>query len=166
MSGEISVSNRQKRIGVDSGKIRSAARRILRELGFEGHDLSIVIVDDPEITRLNRQYFRRNRATNVISFAMNGGEEGPGHSRILGDVVVSAETAKRQAEEAGREGEEEILFLLIHGILHLAGYDHEGSAGERRKMEEKEKELFTLLKNPSPRRRSFSRGRKKLLDDE
>ena len=163
MPGEISVSNRQKRVAVDSGKIRKAARKILGELGFEGHELSIVIVDDPEITRLNRRYFRRNRATNVISFPMNVEQDAPAHFRILGDVVISAETARRQAEEAGREGEEEILFLLIHGILHLAGYDHEGAAaGERRKMEEKERELFTLLKNPSPGRRGPSHGKKKI----
>ena len=73
------------------------------------------------------------------------------HSRILGDVVISAETAKRQAEEAGGKAKDEILFLLIHGILHLAGYDHEGTADERRKMEAKEKELFNLLMRPGAR---------------
>ena len=66
-------------------------------------------------------------------------------SQLLGDVVISAETAKRQAEAAGRKTEEEILFLMIHGILHLLGYDHEKNAEERRRMEAKEQELLSLV---------------------
>jgi probable rRNA maturation factor len=139
LSGEVSISNRQKRVSIDAGKIRRAAKRILSCLGFQGYELSLVIVDDQEITRLNRQYFHRNRPTNVISFPMATEDPASLHSRILGDVVISAETAKRQAEEAGGKAKDEILFLLIHGILHLAGYDHEGTADERKKMEAKEK---------------------------
>jgi probable rRNA maturation factor len=161
LPGEISVSNRQKRVAVDSARIRRAARKILGELGLEGHELSVVIVGDPEITRLNRHYFRRNRPTNVISFPMAPGEVAAGPPPILGDVVISAETARRQAEERGEKEEDEMLFLLIHGILHLAGYDHEGSAGERRKMEEKERELFARFRDPSHGRSRSSRGIKK-----
>ena len=99
-------------------------------------------MDDEEITRLNRQYFHRPRPTNVISFPMGAGEPTATHPQILGDVVISAETAQRQAAAVGGKAEEEILFLMIHGILHLVGYDHEGSAGKRRKMEAKERELY------------------------
>ncbi len=152
MSGEVSISNRQKRVSIDAGKIRRAAKKILSDLDLQGYELSIVIVDDREITRLNRQYFRRNRPTNVISFPMGSGDPASLHSRILGDVVVSAETAKQQAEEAGGKAKGEVLFLLIHGILHLAGYDHEGTRDERKKMEAKEKELFSLLMRPTNRR--------------
>ena len=148
MSGEISISNRQKQVPIDAGKIRRAGGRILSGLGLQGYELSIVIVDDQEITRLNRQYFQRNRPTNVISFPMAAGDPASLHSKILGDVVISAETARRQAEEAGGWAGDEILFLLIHGILHLAGYNHEGAAEERKKMEAKEKELFSLLMRP------------------
>jgi probable rRNA maturation factor len=152
LSGEVSISNRQKRVSIDAGKIRRAAKRILSGLGFQGYELSIVIVDDREITQLNRQYFHRNRPTNVISFPMEGGDPASLHSKVLGDVVISAETAKRQAEEAGGKAKDEILFLLIHGVLHLAGYDHEGTADERKKMEAKEKELFSLLIRPRNRK--------------
>lgn len=148
MSGEVSLSNRQKRVSIDAGKIRRAAKKILSGLGFQGYELSIVIVDDQEITRLNRQYFHRNRPTNVISFPMAAEDPASLHSKILGDVVISAQTAKRQAEDAGGKAKDEILFLLIHGILHLAGYGHEGAADERKKMEAKEKELFSLLMRP------------------
>jgi len=152
LSGEVSISNRQKRVSIDAGKIRRAAKRILGGLGFQGYELSLVIVDDQEITRLNRQYFHRNRPTNVISFPMATEDPAGLHSKILGDVVISAETAKRQAEEAGGKAKDEIFFLLIHGILHLAGYDHEGTADERKKMEAKEKEFFSLLMCPGARR--------------
>jgi len=115
-------------------------------LGCEGQEVNIVIVDDVEITRLNRQYFHRHRPTNVISFPLAAG-----NPQILGDVVISAETAKRQSEAAGGETEEEILFLMIHGILHLLSYDHVGSRDGQRKMEEKERELFSLFLSPSRR---------------
>jgi probable rRNA maturation factor len=121
-------------------------------LACEEHEVSIVIVDDEEITRLNRQYFHRNRPTNVISFPMAAGEHGAINPQILGDVVISAEAARSQAGAGGGETEEEILFLLGHGILHLVGYDHEGSPAERRKMEAKEQELFSFLVHPSSRK--------------
>jgi probable rRNA maturation factor len=138
-------------VPVDRRKIGAAARRILKTLGYEGYELTVVLADDREITRLNRQYFRRNRPTNVISFPMMDDSPVSLRSRILGDVVISAETARRDAGEAGEKAEDEILFLMIHGILHLAGYDHEGSVAERRKMEAKEKEFFEGL-NPHRRR--------------
>jgi probable rRNA maturation factor len=142
------VLNRQDRVPVDRRKIGAAARRILKTLGYAGYELTVVLVDDREITRLNRQYLRRNRPTNVISFPMMDETPASLHSRILGDVVISADTARRGAEEVGKKAEEEILFLLIHGILHLTGYDHEGSVAERRKMEAKEKEFFEALNRP------------------
>jgi probable rRNA maturation factor len=148
LSSKVSVLNRQNRVPVDRRKFGMAARRILKALGYEGYELTVVLVDDPEITRLNRQYLRHNRPTNVISFPMMDGTPESLRSRFLGDVVISAETAQRDAGEAGEKTGDEILFLMIHGILHLAGYDHEGSAAERRKMETKEKEFFERLKTP------------------
>jgi probable rRNA maturation factor len=114
-------------------------------LGSGKPELSIVFVDDVEITRLNRRYLGRNRSTNVISFPMAEGDPVPNSPQVLGDVVLSAETAERQARRTKRNAEDEILFLLIHGILHLLGYDHITTPGERRKMREKERELFALI---------------------
>ena len=148
MSSKVSVLNRQNRVPVDRRKFGMAARRILKALGYEGYELTVVLVDDLEITRLNRQYLRHNRPTNVISFPMMDGTPESLRSRVLGDVVISAETAQRDAGEAGEKTGDEILFLMIHGILHLTGYDHEGSAAERRKMETKENEFFKRLKTP------------------
>lgn len=146
MSSKVSVLNRQARVPVDRRKIGAAARRILKTLGYGGYELAVVLVDDREITRLNRQYLRRNRPTNVISFPML--EETPlsPRGRILGDVVISSETAEREAAEVGKKTEDEVLFLLIHGILHLVGYNHEKVRKDRVEMEAKEQELFAWLK--------------------
>lgn len=90
---------------------------------------------------------QRDKATNVISFAMQEGEGSGINPLLLGDVVISAETAARDAAEAGIGFEEELWFLLLHGILHLLGYDHErGTAAEARRMEAREEELFSLLR--------------------
>ena len=151
MSSKVSVLNHQDRVPANRRRIGAAARKILKVLGYEGYELTVVLVDDPEITRLNRQYFRRNRPTNVISFPLMDDSPVSLRSRILGDVVISAETAQRDAGEAGEKAEDELLFLMVHGILHLAGYDHEGSVAERRKMEAKEREFFEGL-NPHLRR--------------
>lgn len=120
--------------------------------------MSVVIVDDAAITALNRRYFRRRGPTNVISFPQEEGKAEGRRPRLLGDVVISADTAERHARAAGIRPGEEILFLLIHGILHLAGYDHEGPAAERRAMEAKEKELFGTLVKRSTGKAKGPRG--------
>jgi probable rRNA maturation factor len=151
LSSKVSVLNRQAGVPVDRRKIGAAARRILKTLGYGEYELAVVLVDDREITRLNRQYFRRNRPTNVISFPMLEETSLSPQGRVLGDVVISSETAEREAAEVGKKTEEEVFFLLIHGILHLVGYDHEKGRKDRVEMEAKEQELFALLKDPSLR---------------
>jgi probable rRNA maturation factor len=111
-------------------------------------ELSVLIVDDPTIQEINRDYLERDRPTNVISFSQQegGGPEIPGAELLLGDVVISADTAWRDAQEAGLEMFAELAFLLLHGILHLLGYDHErGTREEAEQMECKEQEIFALL---------------------
>lgn len=109
-------------------------------------ELSILIVDDEQIREINRDYLQRDWPTNVISFAMREGEGGEFHPELLGDVVISAETAARDAEEVGLVFESELYFLLLHGILHLFGYDHErGCEEEASRMEEMERTLFAAI---------------------
>jgi probable rRNA maturation factor len=104
-------------------------------------------VDDAGIREINRVYLNRNRSTNVISFAMQEGEGGGVQPQLLGDVVLSAETAAREASEAQQSFESELFFLLLHGILHLLGYDHErGTQAEAEQMESRERELFAVLR--------------------
>lgn len=93
-------------------------------------EVDITIVDDEEIHALNREYRNVDRPTDVLSFALDEGEEdepelidGP-EEHLLGDIIISAETAQRQGEEFGHGLEREIVYLAVHGLLHLLGYDH------------------------------------------
>ncbi len=103
-------------------------------------------MDDAAIRRINRDYLNKDRPTNVISFAMQEGEGGGVQPDLLGDVVISAETAARDACEARNPFESELYFLLLHGILHLLGYDHErGTEADAKRMEAREREIFALI---------------------
>lgn len=111
-------------------------------------ELSVLIVDDAAIQEINYNYLKRDHPTNVISFSQQEGEtfDVPGSGVLLGDVVISADTAWRDAQEAGIEMFAELVFLLMHGILHLVGYDHErGTRKEAECMEKKEREIYALL---------------------
>ncbi len=114
----------------------------------EETELSVSIVGDRAIRRINRDYLGRDRPTNVISFSLQEGEFGAVGSPALGDVVISADTARREADEGGLEFFERLCFLLLHGTLHLCGYDHERSGDEAAaRMEAREEELFNTLKS-------------------
>jgi rRNA maturation RNase YbeY len=105
-------------------------------------------VDDLQIKELNKKYLRRNRPTDVISFSQIEGNAHPiVHTTcLLGDVVISLETAKRQARQLSLSLKEELMFLLIHGILHLLGHDHEGSEKKAKEMHAQEQRLVSKLK--------------------
>ncbi len=92
-------------------------------------EVDITIVDDEEIHALNRDYRNVDRPTDVLSFALDEDDEDEpelmeGQPHLLGDIIISAETAKRQGEEFGHGLEREIVYLAVHGLLHLLGYDH------------------------------------------
>ena len=115
-------------------------------MGYPDSELSLAIVGDRSIRGLNRLYLGRDNSTNVISFAMQEGLFAGVNPQILGDVVISAVTCAREAEEGGISFASRLHFLLLHGILHLAGYDHERSGeAEARRMEEREREIVSLL---------------------
>lgn len=117
-------------------------------------EVSVVLVDDEYIHGLNKQYRGKDRPTDVLSFAMNEqceGEhepeitEGPDNIEILlGDIVISLETAARQAEEYGHSLERELAYLTVHGMLHLLGYDHEEEE-EQKEMRHEEEYVLSLL---------------------
>ena len=122
------------------------AETILSALGYPDSELSLVITGDLGIRRVNHDYLGKDRPTNVISFAMSEGEYGGINPEVLGDVIISADTAAREAQEGGIPFWSRLCFLLLHGILHITGYDHERSGEEEaRRMEAKEQELFALL---------------------
>jgi probable rRNA maturation factor len=114
-------------------------------LGLSPAEISILLLDDAQITALNRKYLSRNYPTDVLSFPMAGGPYPDINPQLLGDVVISVETAFKQAHESDCSLQEELACLLIHGILHLLGYDHERSAAERMKMRRLKKKLLQQL---------------------
>jgi probable rRNA maturation factor len=120
-------------------KVKEWAQKILKQLGLERKELSILLVDDEEIKRLNSQYLGRKRPTNVIAFPMDGPNE-----HLLGDIVISTETAQKEAEKLNLPFEEHLARLLIHGILHLLGYEDQ-TKSQYRKMRQKEEELLQYL---------------------
>ena len=124
------------------------ALRILNALGCPDEtELSVSIVGDRSIRIINREYLAKDRPTNVISFSLQEGDFGGVNPHALGDVIISADTAAREAEDGGLEFFERLSFLLMHGILHLCGYDHERSGeAEAARMEQKEQQLFRILK--------------------
>jgi rRNA maturation RNase YbeY len=101
----------------------------------EEAELSVLIVADPEMALLNQRYLGREGPTNVLAFPMDPGDSGGPGPVLLGDVVVSLDTARREAAQNGLDPDEHLMRLLIHGILHLLGYDHVHDEEEARRME-------------------------------
>ena len=126
-------------------RVRRLVASVLKELGHRETEISISFVEDEEIRGLNRDHLGRDRATNVLSFSMREGEWSEVNANLLGDVVVSVDRALARSKRVGTDPTDEIAYLLIHGILHLTGYDHEGGADGRR-MRKLQEDLFTRHK--------------------
>jgi probable rRNA maturation factor len=112
---------------------------MLDSLGMPRAELSIVLTGDEQIQELNHRYRGNNRPTDVLSFAQREGALGDRTDPLLGDLVVSVPTARRQAAERGRSVVSELTELLAHGLLHLLGYDHDTPAKDRRMRRETER---------------------------
>jgi len=108
-------------------------------------ELSIVLVDDDQMSSLNKKYRNRQGTTNVLAFAMREGEFGEISPELLGDVIISLPTAQREAEEAGISLDSMISRLLIHGILHLVGFEHDRGEDAAREMEQRSSELLAII---------------------
>jgi len=120
-------------------------------LGYPDHELSLLIVDDPQIEIINRQYLQHEGPTNVISFAMQEGEFSQVSPFLLGDVLISADTAEKEADLAGISFRQRLIELLIHGMLHLVGFDHEQDNAKARLMETKSRILLEQIRDTVPR---------------
>ena len=128
-------------------EIMRAADVVGEIYGVENSELSITLTDDKNIHALNKKYRGMDRATDVLSFAFRESDEPEvigADFEILGDVIISLERAKVQAEEFGHSFLREIIFLEVHGLLHLLGYDHIAD-DERQEMETEQKFIMTKL---------------------
>ena len=146
---KIQIGNNQKNFKLNKRRIRNTTKTMLQQLDCRDKEVSISFVDDQTIQRLNLHYLNKNKPTNVLSFSLQEGEFNNINPGILGDIVISVDTAQRDAAAGGLSVEQEIDFLIIHGLLHLLGYNHENTTkAETAKMQKKEKYLFGLLVYP------------------
>jgi probable rRNA maturation factor len=132
------VLNRQRKHAIDAAGVHRFVSQVTSHIGRPDASLSVVFVTDKAIQAYNRQYRYMDKATDVLSFAAEDGDEG-----YLGDILISTETAYSQAGKSSTLSfETNIRRLLLHGILHLVGYDHETDHGEMRALERRLRRRF------------------------
>ena len=145
---EIDVRNKCKSNIITGHRLKKITNNVLKlvldEKGRSNAEVSIVFVDDGEMRNLNRNFRGINKSTDVLAFPMNTGKFANINPDLLGDIVISVPTARKYAEMNERSLERELSVLLIHGVLHLLGYDHE-TAKEEVAMRELESEFITLV---------------------
>jgi probable rRNA maturation factor len=138
---------------VDARALRAAARRLLAAVDEDHASLSLTLVSDAEMRTINKEHRGKDRPTDVLSFSIDGAVPGNGQvaspERLLGDVVISVETARRQAAGYDATLQQEIYRLLIHGLLHVMGHDHQ-LAAERRIMQREERRLAAAIGLETP----------------
>ncbi len=135
---QISIVRRVRRPGISMRRLRAIVRHALRQEGCAGRtEVAVVLVDDKTIRRLNRQYRKANRVTDVLAFPA---QMPSGQGNILGDVVVSVDRAKTQAKAVGHPLRTEVALLAVHGVLHLLDYSDATSAAAK-EMGQRQREL-------------------------
>ena len=135
----IDVADRQTALQVDQRQIVQAVEMILRDAAVARTEISVAVVDDPTIRQLNRQYLNHDYATDVLSFAFERDRD-----LLEGEVIVSADTAASRAADFGWTAAEELLLYVIHGALHLVGYD-DGTSDERAEMRARERDCLLRM---------------------
>lgn len=141
----IFIQNRQRTVKLQTAQIKKRLQQLLAVVGCSQHELSIVFANDTLMRRLNRTYRQKDQTTNVLAFPQEPVGPQAAAVPLLGDVVVCLPVAAREAADQGQPVEDRVLYLLLHGILHLLGYDHEGSEAARRRMEARERDLLRFL---------------------
>ncbi|GAB4407778.1 MAG: rRNA maturation RNase YbeY [Thermodesulfovibrionales bacterium] len=152
---KVYIKNQQRSIRISQQRLRRDSLRLLRSLNPElasRAELGILLVSDRRMKSLNHLYRYIDRTTDVLSFPQMGSNELKDSLPVtrypllpLGDIVINLQAAKRQSSMYGLNFYEEVRRLLIHGFLHLLGYDHEGNLYQERKMKKKERELQNAL---------------------
>jgi probable rRNA maturation factor len=154
----------EEKFDFDLQRVKSFAENLLKVLNLENAELSLVFTDDKNIRKLNREWRNKDKPTDVLSFPQDfppkdfnenftpEGElkralEDCKNCHLLGDIVISLETAQRQAEEYGWSLEEELERLILHGLVHLLGFDHETSEYAEEKFKQIEELILERLKN-------------------
>ena len=142
---EILLRNAQRKFKIDRAQLIRQVEMALTELDQPDSEISIMLVNDVKIRKLNKEYRNRNMATDVLAFPQDIDARNDSGGPLLGDVVVSIETSRRQAKEHRLFDEEELVLLIIHGTLHLLGYDHERSGKEKIVMQDLTQKIFSRI---------------------
>jgi probable rRNA maturation factor len=140
--------------GVSRPELLRRARAMLGAVQSSDKEWSILLTGDDQIRNLNRLYRKKDRPTDVLSFSQIEGELGERAGRLLGDVIVSVPTARRQAARARRDLLAELTMLLAHGLLHLLGWDHATAAEDRRMRRETRRLCDAATTIARPRKRA------------
>jgi probable rRNA maturation factor len=140
---KITIASPQEVVAIDRGRLREVARAVLAGENIADYEISLAFVDNATIHRLNKQFLDHDEPTDVLSFPLSE----PGAKKLAGELVVGAEVALQQARERGHEGQVELALYVIHGLLHLCGYDDK-SPRAAKAMRALEKHYLTQLGLP------------------
>lgn len=136
------ILNRQRTVRVARRSLEGFLRRVERELHVDEAGVTVCFVSDTEIARMNRRYRQKKGPTDVLSFPL--GKKARAKNEYLGDIAIAPETARRYAKKSGRSLASELRVLILHGVLHLLGYDHETDRGQMNRLESKLRRRFGL----------------------
>ena len=131
------ILNKQKKVRLAPRPLEAFCRKALRATKLKPDAVTVAFVTEAEITRLNKTYRRKNRPTDVLSFPSESSARSVRKNGFLGDIAIAPATARRYAKRNGRSLQSEICVLILHGILHLLGYDHETDRGQMDRVEHK-----------------------------
>jgi probable rRNA maturation factor len=145
----VAVSRRVRKRTVGTASLKKTAQRLLEAVGCPDALVSVVLVGDAAMRTLNRTYRGKDRTTDVLSFPLDAAPRDASGPRLLGDIIISVDRARRQAASYDATIRREIERLLIHGILHLLGHDHHRH-DERARMEREERRLAAAIGMPWP----------------
>jgi probable rRNA maturation factor len=140
---KIAIASPQESVPIDRGRMREVARTVLDGEGVAEYEISLAFVDNSTIHRLNKRYLDHDEPTDVLSFPLSEANA----RKLAGELVLGAEVAKEQADKRGHTVDTELALYVIHGLLHLCGYDDTTEASARN-MRERERHYLTLLGLP------------------
>jgi probable rRNA maturation factor len=141
--GKIAVASPQEVVEIDRGRMRDIVRAVLAGEDVADAEISLAFVDNPTIHTLNKRYLNHDEPTDVLSFPLSE----PGARRLAGELVIGAEVAVAQASERGHDVQSELALYVIHGMLHLCGYDDKSAAAEQ-EMRQRERHYLAALGLP------------------
>jgi probable rRNA maturation factor len=144
----VEISNRQQAMAVNLAWLERIVRGAIAVIRAEAAEISVLVVNDRRIAKLHAEWMQISEPTDVLTFDL--GSDPP--RRLAGDIVVSGETARRVARELGWQPRQELAYYVVHGLLHLAGYD-DLTPGERRRMRKRERIVMVAVGLPAPPQR-------------